>query len=231
MPSILRTGHLGFIARGLEGDGIDLKDGVDILTYRAQKQYDVVIHAAALTSVTASADSPEEYWRTNVYGTLNMLRQHPESHFVYLSTAAVYGEGMDHTLSSPLRPGSIYALTKLRGEYLVQSYAKSWTILRLTNVVGDGQRDDPNVYQVFRSAKVITIFGSGLQTRDFIDVNVVRATIMKLLDKPGIFNVGSGVSKTIWDVARGFNKKIVRRLSRPGEIRNFGVKDAVHFDP
>jgi nucleoside-diphosphate-sugar epimerase len=81
---------------------------------------------------------PKDYVRTNVLGTVNMLKQHPEAHFIYLSTAGIYGEGIDHSVESPLKPESVYASTKLAGEFMVRNLAESWCILSLTNVIGDG---------------------------------------------------------------------------------------------
>ena len=222
--SILITGNMGFIASGLKGDGIDIKSGVDVVTYIARKKYDVIIHTAAKVSVTESMQEPYEYERTNVMGTLNILRQHPKAHFIYLSTASVYGEGLDHTIESPTKPSSVYASTKLAGEWLVRNIAKSWVILRLTNVVGPGERGEPNVYQIFEKEKTLPIYGDGLQTRDFVHVDFVREQIMKSLDRRGLFNVGSGKSKTILDVAVEFKKPIKYYPARDGEIRHFGIK-------
>ena len=231
----LITGNRGFIGSGLTGDGIDLKDGVDIRTYKGGRNYDVVVHTAALVSVTASMDNPEEYFSTNIEGTLNMVRQHPEAHFVYLSTAGVYGEGVDHTVKSPTLPTSIYAWTKLMGEVIIQAYAKSYSILRLTNVIGPGERGEPNVYHIFEKSDIIPVYGDGLQTRDFVSVDRVREVIELFCHQPfgfkrkDIVNVGSGVRKTVLDVAREFNKPIKFLPERPGEIKHFGVADAFHY--
>src|SRR3990167_2421822 len=224
--SILITGNKGFIGSGLEGDGIDIKDGVDIVTYKATKKYDVVIHTAAKVSVTESIRKPELYYDVNVIGTLNVLAQHPEAHFIYLSTAAVYGDGENHTIESQVKPESVYAKSKYLGETAVIAYSKSWAILRLTNVIGEGERGEPNVYQIFKEESILPIYGDGLQTRDFIHVYDVRKAIMKCVNKQGLFNVGSGVSKTIIEVAREFGKPIKFLPPRHGEIRNFGIKDA-----
>lgn len=228
MQSILITGSRGFIGSGLPGDGIDLKDGGDIRVYKAAKDYDVVIHTAALTSVVESEVRPNEYISTNMIGTVNMIRQHPNAFFIYLSTAAIYGEGEDHTIASIPHPSSVYAITKYSGEIAVM-YLKNWAILRLTNVIGEGERGEPNVYQVFKKSDVLPIYGDGLQTRDFIDVEQVRKTIMWSIGKPGIYNVGSGVSKTILDVAKEFGKPMKFLPERQGEIRHFGIKDAVNI--
>ena len=225
--SILISGNKGFIGSGLKGDGIDLKDSVDIVTYKAKKKYNVVIHTAAMTSVTESLKMPDEYIRTNIVGTLNMIEQHPEAHFIYLSTCAVYGQGRRHSVNSKLNPESIYASTKLAGEFLVRNLCKSWVILRLTNVIGSGLRGEPNVYQVFEKADILPVFGDGLQTRDFIHVDKVREIIMNCIDRKGIFNIGSGISKTVLEIAKEFKKPIRFLPERVGEIKHFGVKDAI----
>lgn len=228
--NILITGNRGFIASGLQGDGFDIKGGVDVVTYKASSKYDVVIHTAAKISVPESMTNPEEYTRTNVMGTLNILKQHPEAHFIYLSTAGIYGEGLNHTINSPLKPDSVYASTKLAGEFLVKNIAKSWSILRLTNVIGEGERGEPNVYQIFKKADVLPIYGDGLQTRDFVDVETVRKVIFTAMYKQGVVNVGSGISRTILSVAEEFKKPIKFLPARQGEIRNFGVADAFNFN-
>src|SRR3990167_3169320 len=227
MKIILITGNKGFIASGLVGEGIDIKDGVDICTYKAKKKYDVVIHTAAKISVVESEKKPGVYYKTNVEGTMNMVRQHPEAHFVYLSTAAIYGEGMDHTVNSRIQLSSVYAKTKFFGEKIVRTFSKSWVILRLTNVIGEGKRGEPNVYQIFEKSDILPIYGDGMQTRDFVHVDKVREVIMKSLGKRGVFNVGSGISKTILDVAKEFKKPMKFLPARSGEIRNFGIKDAI----
>lgn len=230
--SILITGNKGFIASGIAqyGDGIDIKDGVDICNYKATKQYDVVIHTAALISVSDSMKNPMAYFRTNVQGTINMVQQHPESHFIYLSTAGIYGEGESHKVGDPVNPDSYYTKSKFIGEWCIRYFAKSWVILRLTNVIGDGERGEPNVYQVFKNSDILPIYGDGFQTRDFIHVDEVRKVIMSSFERQGIFNVGSGKSKTILDVAREFDKPIKFYPEREGDIKKFGVKDAINID-
>jgi len=230
--SILVTGNRGFIGshlyKRLSCVGIDLKDGQDIRTYKANRKYDVIVHTAALTSVVKSMEDPKSYYDTNVWGTYNMVQQHPEAHFVYLSTAGVYGEGAEHTVNSDIRPGSVYALTKHLGELAVQHFAKSYIILRLTNVIGPGVKGEPNVYQVFREAEKLPIYGDGKQTRDFIHVDKVCDVIYRACAR--VFNVGSGVRKTVLEVAEEFNKPIEFHPERKGEIRHFGVADAIHID-
>ncbi len=132
-------------------------------------------------------------------------------------------------MDSLVQPDSVYSATKYVGEQLVRAFSKSYAILRLTNVVGEGERGEPNVYQVFQKSDVLPIYGDGMQTRDFVQVEHVRKVIMNSLNKQGTFNVGSGVSRTVLSVAKEFHKPIKYLPARKGEIRHFGIKDPYDY--
>src|SRR5205814_8708780 len=56
---------------------------------------DVVYHLAAKTSVPESVAHPDEYWRTNVEGTVRVLKAAADAsvpRVVFISSAAVYGD-------------------------------------------------------------------------------------------------------------------------------------------
>jgi len=82
------------------------------------KQNDIIIHTAAQISVTASMEDPLSDAHNNVFGTLNLLeaaRRSPTSKFVYISSAAVYGDPLytPITESHPQDPLSPYGTSKL----------------------------------------------------------------------------------------------------------------------
>lgn len=238
---ILVTGHLGFIGSkvhqtlhdaGHQVTGIDNKlYGInqDIRTFSLRTfPPEIIVHTAALTSVTESMRFPERYNDVNVTGTLNMLRilkMNPSIQFIFLSTAGLYGEGISHTEESPLCPQSMYALSKMVGEAYIKMFAKNWLILRLANVIGEGEKGEPNVYQIFAKEQELTIYGDGLQTRDFVQATTVCSAIEKAIKNniSGIFNIGSGQTKTVLDVAKEFKKPYKFAPAREGEIHNFGV--------
>jgi UDP-glucose 4-epimerase len=121
----------------------------------------------------------------NVTGTLRMLeagRKVRSEAFVFLSSAAVYGEAQELpvTENHPARPPSPYGLSKLAAMRYVEYYRASAFMPTATlipaNVYGPGQlaADDGDVVAAFARAAVrgepIQIAGDGSQTRDLIYV-------------------------------------------------------------
>ncbi|HML25923.1 MAG TPA: GDP-mannose 4,6-dehydratase, partial [Methanomethylovorans sp.] len=93
-------------------------------------QNDVVIHTAAQISVTASMEDPLSDAQNNVFGTLNLLeaaRRSSISKFIYISSAAVYGDPINVpiTESHPQDPLSPYGASKLSGEKYCMMYNKA----------------------------------------------------------------------------------------------------------
>lgn len=195
--------------------------------------FDVIIHLAALISVEESIKLPLRYHEVNVGGTLNMLeiaRRCGVEKFIYISSAAVYGEPHFLPISEvhPLNPKSIYAVSKLEGEILVNVYSKLYGFkgvsLRLFNVYGPRQRlnDYSGVIRIFLdnalNKRPLTIYGDGEQTRDFIFVDDVVDAIMLFMECEDfnfdVYNVGTGKPTKIIDLA-----KTIIDLIGDGEIR------------
>jgi len=74
------------------------------------REYDVVIHAAAYTDVTKAETDRKACFNLNVEGTANMLKLFPDAYFVHISTE--YANN----------PVNFYSYTKLWGEDLVKKH-------------------------------------------------------------------------------------------------------------
>ena len=177
-----------------------------------------VIHLAALVSVNEVSQKPYEGYSINVYGTFNLLemsRKYDVERFVYASSAAVYGDPLSLPISEdhPLYPKSLYGATKLAGEVLVNSYSINYGLstisLRYFNVYGPRMKPGPYagviyifIHNVIHN-KPLTIYGDGLQTRDFIYVeDVAEANLLALESNiTGSYNIGSGNDISIKDLA------------------------------
>ncbi len=106
-----------------------------------------VIHLAASKSVAESVRDPLQHFRTNLsYGIalLDACRAANVAHFIFASTAAVYGDTPDGVVSeaSPQWPKSPYGQSKKMFEDVLQAsvaqYGMTCAILRLFNVAGKG---------------------------------------------------------------------------------------------
>jgi len=155
---------------------------------------DYVYHLAAKASVQASVDDPLPTVSTQVMGTANVLeaaRLGGCEKLVYSSTSACYGNKNPIPNNETMRedPLNAYAIGKLCGEQLVRAYYHLYglktTAFRYTNVYGERARHvgtyAPVVSKFLKcraAGEPLTIFGDGLQRRDFIHVSdVVNANV------------------------------------------------------
>ena len=177
---------------------------------------DAVFHIAGQVSLIRSFTDPVIDLRTNVQGTVNVLRscvQHRVGRLLYASSMTVYG--LDAPLptpeETPCEPVSYYGITKHAGERYVHVTAQRKdldfpfhvTSFRMYNVYGPRQALD-NPYQgvlgIFLGnllrGEPITIFGDGEQSRDFIYVGDIVDAWVSALTQPAshgqVFNLGSG---------------------------------------
>jgi nucleoside-diphosphate-sugar epimerase len=206
---------------------------------------DAIFHLAALVSVTQSVEQPVESFEVNLLGTLRLLeaaRQAGVGRVVLASTCAVYGDAAALPVSeaTPPAPLSPYAASKLAAEEALRLYTRlhglETVALRFFNVYGPGQDPSspyaavvPRFIAALRAGRQPTIFGDGLQTRDFIYVGDIVEGLYAAAALPGIagavFNVGRGEETSVLDLARGIGEQLGVAVSpafapaRDGELR------------
>ena len=178
-----------------------------------------------------SIEQPQRSWSVNATGTVRILeaarklwagRSGPGSHerVVFAASSSAYGDDpalpkVETQLPRPLSP---YAASKLAGEQALAAWSRSYGLgavsLRYFNVFGPRQPADSAYAAVIAAfAKRLlageqpTIFGDGLQSRDFTSVtNAVLATLLAgASDRPlsgEVINVGTGKRTTLRDLAR-----------------------------
>jgi nucleoside-diphosphate-sugar epimerase len=182
---------------------------------------DAVVHLAAQVSVPRSMESPEETFEINVGGTSNLLHAceiNGIARFVMASSAAVYGtneafpldESHAGTFHSP------YADSKWQNETQVlkaKTSGMNAIALRFFNVYGTGQRSDgayaaviPKFIDLAVGGQAPTIFGDGLQTRDFVHVDDVARALLMLATGPWtndlehVYNVCTQIEISLLDL-------------------------------
>ena len=212
----LYRGNIGNISSlDVEFHKVDIRDFNQLRDI--VKNSDGIFHEAALTDVQESFTRQQEYIDVNVKGTENIFRIAKEFDLkvVYASSSSVYGnpEKIPIAENSERHPINPYGKTKLDDELLAEKYSKdkvSIIGLRYFNVYGKGQTGSyAGVITKFinrlKQGKSPLIFGSGTQLRDFIfveDVALANIAAMQSNVKDGFFNIGTGITASIEQLAK-----------------------------
>jgi len=187
----LSTGRLANVPSGAELVQLDVRSPEAAALVR-QGGFDVVHHHAAQIDVRRSVADPAHDASINILGALNLLEAVRAAarppRFVFASTGgAIYGDfvtppNAEDTAKDPESP---YGIAKLAVEHYLAYYGRlhgiEGVVLRYANVYGP--RQDPHgeagVVAIFCNrildGKPLTVFGDGLQTRDYVFVGDVAA--------------------------------------------------------
>jgi len=229
------------LLEGIAVEKLDLRKNLRNLVKHARES--VIVHAAAYTSAEESIGRPLEYLENNVASTVNLLKATSKiaEKIIYLSSAAVYGNPKRLPIDEAheLNPINPYGASKLSAEYWIKAYGNlhgiDYTILRLFNVYGKGQRGEyAGVISKFieraRRREPLIIYGDGFQTRDFIYIeDVVKAVKLAVEARnleEKIYNIGSGKPTTINQLAEivmealDAHEKPIHMPERSGDIRH-----------
>jgi UDP-glucose 4-epimerase len=205
-----------------------------------------VYHLAALASVQQSVDAPRKSHEVCATGTLTVLdeaRRVDVKRVVYAASSSAYGNGSDGALTEdePLDPLSPYAAAKLAGEHYCRSFTATFGLetvrLRFFNIFGPRQRSDSpysGVIALFAAALTAnrrpTLFGDGLQSRDFTEVgNAVQALRLAAAAPAAVgqvYNVGTGQAVTLLELLGELNTLLGTSVEpilgppRAGDVRH-----------
>lgn len=211
---------------------------IDWSDSRALKQIcsrvDVVIQAAGMNAQDCASD-PVAALEFNGLVTARLVAAASRvgvKRFIYLSTAHVYASPLVDTITEETCPRNLhpYATSHLAGEHAVLSANQRGQIegivLRLSNAFGAPVHKDVNCWmllvndlckQAVETRKLI-LHTSGMQQRDFVSMAEVCRVAEHLAvgngssTQPGIFNVGSGVSQSVFAMAQSIQQRCAQVL-------------------
>ncbi len=219
----LSKGHeAAVVAPALLARG-DIADAELVARLIRDERLDAVIHLAASSLVGESVENPAKYYRNNVVKGLALLDAVVGAgvrHFVFSSTAAVYGEPVQSPITedSAMAPTNPYGETKLAFERALACYKRAHGLkhvcLRYFNAAGatlrNGEQHVPETHLIplvlaaaIGSLPAVTIFGDDYATpdgtcvRDYIhvaDLASAHTLALRALDRepPTELNLGCG---------------------------------------
>ncbi len=129
-----------------------------------------------------------------------------DTKFIYISSTNVYGlHDLPITEQSAFNNPSNYALSKIAGEYIVQSI-QNYSIARLTYIYGSGITNNSFLPQIIKSAKElgkIQLFGEGERKQDYLFIDDAVDFCIKIseIKENKIFLGATGTSTTNKEIA------------------------------
>jgi dTDP-glucose 4,6-dehydratase len=226
----------GLKHRFIEGDVNDVETMDD---------FDVVFHFAAETHVDNSVLSSDEFIKTNIHGTWNLLealrRSRRVRQFIYISTDEVYGDVRKPKKSretDPFKPSNPYSASKASADLLAQAYRRTYNlpikIVRPSNCFGPKQYPEkiiPFFVQQVKQGLPMTIYSHGRQRRCWLRVEDVCRAIVLIVERGSLgeaYNVG-GAEMTNMDIAKTIQATIGGVIThvedRPGHDQRYCVND------
>ena len=168
------------------------------------KNVEYVVNFAAETHVDRSISNPKPFIISNVLGAQNIFDSclKHNKRIVHISTDEVYGSysyGKANE-SSKLNPSSPYSASKASADLIALSYFKTYglnvSITRCGNNYGVRQYPEkliPFFIKKLKNQELVTLYGNGLNERDWVHVKDHCEGIFKVLTSGmagSIYNIG-----------------------------------------
>lgn len=186
-----------------------------------------IVHFAAESHVDRSIDAPEDFIRTNVLGTFQLLdaarayhaglpdAEQRQFRFLHISTDEVYGSlsGADPAFRETNRylPNSPYSASKAASDHLVRAYHATYGLPVLTtncsNNYGPYQFPEkliPLCIECALAGEGLPIYGDGRQVRDWLYVKdhcTALRSVLAVGTVGEVYNIGGGSERTNLEVA------------------------------
>lgn len=182
------------------------------------RRHDALVYLASASVPGTFAAEPWRELAANVEPLLRLghaaVAANPAIKLVYVSSGGtVYGrgDGTPFAETAALAPISSYGYGKVAAEealgFLGRSAGLRTAILRAANPIGRWQSGKAHgivsvAIRAALSGSTITLFGGGLQVRDFFDADDLAAAIIAAADDIRSEGGGSGVGTRVIDVVR-----------------------------
>jgi UDP-glucose 4-epimerase len=183
------------------------------------------------------------------FNLLEAMRRKDVKELVFASSSSVYGEPEQIPVSedAPIRPVSVYGVSKAACENLIHAYVKLYgikaVILRYANVVGPRLRHGvvwDLINKLRKNPNELEILGDGKQVRSYIYIDdTIEATITawrKTNNNYEVYNVGNEDWITVDEVAdevieamglsnvKKTYKPVLHGVGWPGDVKKIALK-------
>lgn len=214
---ILITGGEGFIGKHLKErlkcpiydlvNGDDIQDRYKLDNLINKEKFTHVINLAAKAGVPMGEEYYEEFFETNCIGLKTLIevcRKH-NAKLVHFSS------------SSAIQSKSVYGITKLAGEKLIEASGIDYVIIRPFTVVGENGRKEMVIYKwkgQYERGEKISFYGDGTTFRGYTYVgDLIDGVIASLDVSRETLNIG-GSQKVTLEELWGIFKEVYPKAER-----------------
>lgn len=195
---------------------IDICDTDAVKSVFSKHQPDVVMHLAAESHVDRSIDGPDEFLKTNVFGTFNLLQValhyyralddqgRSRFRFHHISTDEVYGDlhGTDDlfTEETAYSPSSPYSASKAASDHFVRAWGRTYglpvVVTNCSNNYGPYHFPEKLIPHMILNAlagKPLPVYGDGSQIRDWLYVEDHARALVEVVTRGKVgetYNIG-----------------------------------------
>ncbi|KEF31640.1 dTDP-glucose 4,6-dehydratase [Marinobacter nitratireducens] len=195
---------------------IDICDTDAVKSVFSKHQPDVVMHLAAESHVDRSIDGPDEFVKTNVFGTFNLLQVALDYYralddqgqsrfrFHHISTDEVYGDlhGTDDlfTEETSYSPSSPYSASKAASDHFVRAWGRTYglpvVVTNCSNNYGPYHFPEKLIPHMILNAlagKPLPVYGDGSQIRDWLFVEDHARALVEVITRGKVgetYNIG-----------------------------------------
>lgn len=231
MNKILITGGEGFIGKHLSkqvdgyiydlANGDDIRDKHKLDTLFSQEKFNLVINLAARAGLPMGEVYYEEFISTNLTGLKTLIeicKKHKAKLIHYSSSAA-------------LEARSVYGITKLAGEHLIEASGIDYVIIRPFTVIGENGRKDLVInkwLEQYKRGEPVTFYGDGTTFRGYTYVgDLVDGTIKSFKLNKEILNLGGDqpvTLKELWEIFKEVFPDAQREIS---PLPSYDIKGSI----
>ena len=158
-------------------------------------------------------DSYSDYIRRAILSTsivLDFFSPQKIEKILYTSSSAVYGNNVLCSESDVLQPLSFHSSIKIANEKMIETYAKQhgvdYTMARIFNMYGgdDNFSIISKIIDAYQNRKTLPIVNSGSAIRDFIHIDNVVESYIKILSIKNIpiINIGTGGGNSVKNILK-----------------------------
>jgi dTDP-glucose 4,6-dehydratase len=197
------------------------------------EELDTIVNFAAESHNSLAVVDPGRFFRTNVLGTQTLLeaaRTVGVHRFHHISTCEVYGDlpldtDEEFTEESPYRPRTPYNASKASADHAVRAYSETYglpvTITNCSNNYGPYQFPE-KVIPLFVTHALddlpLPLYASTQNRREWLHA-LDHCSAIELVLRTGVegetYNVGSGVEKSIEEIADG----VLELTGKPASLK------------